>query len=586
MLSTISQDKLQKNAVQGLLLMALLLLAPMVGQADQFDDQKDHLQRLIDEANTVRDNLGPGLVNALSKGAAQFVLLGDKADMLMGALDAAKLANNPFESEDFISRLAGSVQSEESVAWCSSNAIIGFNDSGSLVRTMFPPNPSPSGSTSGNGWSVSANAGGSFFDQGILLPDPVPAGTQFLDLFGDPVTGCTDRATFYYASLATNFTSAADCFPGVCTAISLSKSVDGGASFSGARIAVQTRQHISAAGSAMLDKPWMAVKRAAGSDHIHITYTHFVAAPFLNFLSTSIEYVRSTDGGATFSSPIVLDQLQVPGSLVPFLQDSHVVVGNGNDVYVAWESYPNGFGPGRQIKLSKSTDGGMSFGPPVVVTDVTAVGNGVVVQGLFRDGLDLQGLAVDTTGGPGRGNVYITWQDGRALNQTDPLGASFIGGSGGCPVGSPPVPGYCFGDVLFTRSVDGGATWSAPVRVNNDPIAKVDHMFPAVEVDRDGQLFTVFYDRRRDLRNFLIDTFVAVSGNAGQTWKNHRVTGKNFAAVHDQDVLVNTFYMGDYLGIAADRLRQRDGVIVSWGDNSLGDANVAFARVNGAEDEE
>jgi hypothetical protein len=96
----------------------------------------------------------------------------------------------------------------------------------------------------------------------------------------------------------------------------------------------------------------------------------------------------------------------------------------------------------------------------------------------------------------------------------------------------------------------------------------------------------VFYDRRRDSRNFLIDTFVAKSRDAGQTWKNHRVTENNFAAIHDEDVVVNSVHMGDYLGIAADRVRQRDGVIVSWGDNSLGDANVAFARVSGGEDEE
>jgi hypothetical protein len=579
MLCANSRDKSQKRVVKGLLLTALLLLAPVAGRADQFDDQESHLQQLVDQANTVRDNLGPGLVNALSKGGAQFVMLGDKADMLMGALDAAKLANNPFESEDFISRLAGSTQSEESVAWCDSNSIIGFNDSGSFVRTMFPPSPSPSGSFSFNGWSVSPNAGGSFFDQGILLSDPVPPATRFLDLFGDPVIGCTNGATFYYASLATNTPIAG--LP--LTAISVSKSVDGGASFGGAKIAAQTPSQIGAAGSAMLDKPWMTVNRVAGSDQIHITYTHFVSAPVAGFASASIEYVRSTDGGATFSNPIVLDQVT---GLTPFLQDSHVAVGIGNDVYVAWESYPNGYHPGRQIKLSKSTDGGMSFGPAVVVTDVTAVGNGFVVQGLFRDFLDLQGLAVDTTRGPGHGNVYITWQDGRNVNQTDPFGFAFIGGNGGCPVGRPPTPGYCFGDILFTRSVDNGATWSAPVRVNNDPIAKVDHMFPAVEVDRHGQLFTVFYDRRRDLRNFLIDTFVAKSSDAGQTWKNHRVTGKSFAAIHDQDFVVNTFYMGDYLGIAGDRLRRHDGVIVSWGDNSLGDANVAFARVNGEEDEE
>ena len=574
MLSTMSRDKSQKNAVQGLLLTALLLFAPIVGRADEFDDRKDHLQQLIDQANAIRDNLGPNLVSALSKGGAQFVLLGDKADLLMGALDAAKLASNPLEPEDFISRLAGSTQSEESVAWCGRDAIIGFNDSGSFVRTMFPPNPSPSGSMSFDGWSASVNAGGSFFDQGILLPDPVPPGTRFLDLLGDPVVGCTDNATFYYASLATNV-PATGARP--LSAISLSKSVDGGASFGGAKIVVEAISSLAV--SQILDKDWMAVKRIAGSDHIHITYTRFLSGLLFR---TSIEYVRSTDGGATFSSPIVIDQ--VSGS-VPFLQDSHVVVGNGNDVYVAWESYPNGYRPGRQIKLSKSTDGGMSFGPPVVVTDVTAVGNGFFVQGLFRDGLDFQGLAVDTTGGPGRGNVYITWQDGRNLNQTDPFGFINIGGNGGCPVGSPPAPGYCFGDVLFTRSVDGGATWSAPIRVNNDPIAKVDHMFPAVEIDRDGQIFTVFYDRRRDPRNFLIDTFTAKSRDAGRTWTNHRVTGNNFAAIHDQDVVVNSVYMGDYLGIAADRLRQRDGVIVSWGDNSRGDANVAFARVSGGEED-
>jgi hypothetical protein len=563
-----------KNSVQRLLFTALLLLAPMVGKADEFDDQKNHLQQLIDQANSLKDNLGTDLVSALSNGGAQFVTLGDKADLLNGALDAAKLASNPLESEDFISRLAGSTESEESVAWCGTKAIVGFNDSGSFMRTVFPPSPSPSGSFSFDGWSVSANAGGSFGDRGILLPDPVPPGTRFLDLFGDPVAGCTDSATFYYASLATNTTISS----GVFSAISVSKSADGGASFGGATIAVQ-----KPASHHSLDKDWMAVQRVSGADYIHITYTDFFFGAPCPGAGTSIEYVRSTDGGATFSNPIVIDQ--VCGS-IPFLQGSHVAVGNGNDVYVAWETYPNGFRPGRQIKSRKSANGGASFEPAVVVTNVTAVGSGIYVQGLFRDNIDFQGLAIDTTGGPKNGNVYITWQDGRNLSQTDPFGFKGpfgFNGGGGCLVGS--TPGYCFGDVLFTRSVNGGATWSPPVRVNDDPISlKVDQMFPAVEVDKDGRLFVVFYDRRRDARNFLIDTFVAKSRDAGQTWKNRRVTRNNFAAIHDEDFLVNTVYMGDYLGIAADRLRQGDGVIVAWGDNSLGDPNVAVAKVGGEED--
>jgi hypothetical protein len=84
-------------------------------------------------------------------------------------------------------------------------------------------------------------------------------------------------------------------------------------------------------------------------------------------------------------------------------------------------------------------------------TDVTAVGTGFFVQGFFRDGLDFQGLAVDTTGGRGLGNLYITWQDGRNLNQTDPFDFVGVGGTGGCPVGSPPGPGYCFGDGPIPR---------------------------------------------------------------------------------------------------------------------------------------
>jgi hypothetical protein len=558
-------SRTQKNTVQSLLSTALLLLPVMTLKADDIDDQKNHLQQLIDQASSLEDSLGTDLVNAMSLGGVEFVTLGDKGSLLNGALDGAKLASNIGESADFISRLAGSTQSEESVAWCGRNAIVGFNDSGSFVRTMFPPSPSPSRSFSFDGWSVSSDAGASFTDRGILLSDPVPAGSRFLDLFGDPVVGCTDSATFYYASLATNTTFSGPPF--VYSAISISKSTDGGQSFGGAKIAVQK------SGPHMQDKDWMAVKRVSGADYIHITYTDFfVGAPCLG-AGTSIEYVRSTDGGATFSSPIVIDR--VCGS-IPFVQGSHVAVGNGNDVYVAWEYYPNGMRAGRQIKLRKSTDGGTSFpAPAVVVSNVTVVGSGIYVQGFFRDFIDFQGLAVDTTGGSKSGNVYITWQDGRNLNQPDPFG--MLGG--GCLVGS--APGYCFGDILFTRSVDGGGTWSPPVRVNDDPISlKVDQMFPAVEVDKDGQLFVVFYDRRRDSRNFLIDTFVANSHNAGQTWDNQRVTTNNFAAIHGEDVVVNSVYMGDYVGIAADHVGQGDGVIVAWGDNSLGNPDVAKARVH------
>jgi hypothetical protein len=503
-------------------------------------------------------------VDQVSNGGANFLNIGTmNAPLLtaLGNLSPNVPVNNPNEQEDFISRLAGNTESEESVAWCGTNALVGFNDSGSFVKTMTTA-VSPSFSFSFNGWSRSPDAGASFVDKGILVADPpgfpLPPGILFRDLFGDPVLGCSSSTTFYYASLATDTTTL-----GPFSGISVSKSIDGGNTFQGAIMAVS-----KIAFNHMLDKPWMAVD----GSNLHVTYTDFFfgdprcPAPGVG---ASIEYVRSVDGGVTWSAPIVLD---TACGFTPFVQGSQVTVGpqGSNAVYVAWESFPAGFGTGRTIRLKKSVNGGGTF-PALftTVSAVTAVGNGFEVQGLFRTGIDLQGLAVDRSNQPTSGNVYITWHDGRNKSQADPF--AFPGCKG---------PGtYCFGDVLLSRSTNGGSTWSPPFQVNNpNPLSLTDHLFPGVVVDNAGGVRVVFYDRQRDNRNFLIDTFVSTSLDAGASWTNTRVTPNSFASIHAQDLVVNPAYMGDYLGIAADKLQQQAGVIAAWGDNSLGDPNVVSSK--------
>jgi hypothetical protein len=204
------------------------------------------------------------------------------------------------------------------------------------------------------------------------------------------------------------------------------------------------------------------------------------------------------------------------------------------------------------------------------VTSVTGIGDGQRIQGLFRTFIDLQGLAVDrTTSGPTAGTVYVIWHDGRTRNQADPLS------SPGCPAGR-----YCFGDVLLSRSSNSGSTWSAPIRVNDDALPQVDHFFPALAVDSAGRVQAVFYDRRRDPRNFLMDATLATSTDAGATWNNQLLTSKNFPAIHAQDVLVDPAYMGDYIGIATDRLGINPGVIATWGTTAW--ATRTSRRRNGS----
>jgi len=173
-------------------------------------------------------------------------------------------------------------------------------------------------------------------------------------------------------------------------------------------------------------------------------------------------------------------------------------------------------------------------------------------------------FAVDRTTGSRRGTVYATFHDGSARSKPDPLGFCLA------------QPTYCFGDTYVTKSTDGGVTWSTPVRINNDDIRLgIDQWFPAVDIDRSGNLWAVYYDRRRDERNFMIDTFVARSTNGGATWTNTRATNNVFPPITGwQDAVINPAYMGDYISVSTDATGRYGGAITAWGDNGLGDANV------------
>ncbi len=571
----------------------LLAVAALAGIRDtpaaRAASAQSHLDQLAKLGRNLEDKLRLERVrDALSAGGQQVVTLADRVDKIKKAKARgahgrpqgpkplpAGAGNDVFAAEDFVTRLSGMTQSETSAGWCGSNAVIGFNDSGSFIATLFL-GASPSGSFSFNGFSTSSDAGSSYTDRGALVADPLPSGVMFRDLLGDPVIGCANPSTFYYASLAVDTGTDFSFFN---SGISVSVSTDGGVSFGPAIMAVAKDANLH-----FLDKPWMAVQPgptpSPGDDVIHITYTDFDFSgfegqgPCPDAARIAIEYVESTDGGNTWSSPQVLEEVcdfDPATNTARFVQGSQVEAGLGSDVYVAWEHFQLDFDTNvetRTIRIAKSTDGGASFGPPDIATEVTPVGDGFAMQGLFRSGPDLQGLALDRSPGPRRGAVYISWQDGRNRSKPDPFG--FCGGA----------PVYCFGDILFSRSLDGGASWSGAVRVNDDDISLgIDQFQPAMDVDRSGNIWVLFYDRRRDHRNFLIDAYQAKSTNGGTKWTNTRVTSASFAPVTGwQDVVVNPVYMGDYIAVATDATGAHPGVIQAWGDNSLGDANVAQRR--------
>src|SRR5205823_7607080 len=71
-------------------------------------------------------------------------------------------------------------------------------------------------------------------------------------------------------------------------------------------------------------------------------------------------------------------------------------------------------------------------------------------------------------------------------------------------------------DVMFTESTNGGRTWSAPVKVNDnvDPSgAPTDQFQPSVAAGPGGAVAVAFYDRRRSCPN----NPSVLAGDVGQT---------------------------------------------------------------------
>jgi hypothetical protein len=453
-------------------------------------------------------------------------------------------------SADFVfSIMAGFTQSETSTAWCGNNVATGFNDSGSILESLlFGP-----GGVSGSGASISSNKGLTFHDVGYINP-----GTDFTNfLAGDPVVTCAllpqaATPTFFYTQLFELGPSSAPL-----TAIALSKSMDGGGSWSSPIAAVHkdARTHF-------LDKDWSAVD-PTNPNRIFISYTDFdrsgtSGAPACGFMAgnpvlrIAIELVRSSDGGATWSDPVVIAQGCNVAPNFPQVQGSQIVVDSAGSVYVAWESFLGGAGTNRSLLISKSIDTGSTFGAPVTISNVIETGDGSGLQGGFRNN-EFPMLAVDRSSGA----LWVAWNDGRNFAIRDSAGADGL---------------YHFADILVSRSITGGTTWSVPVLVNPPQVPHfvvlnllgTDHYQPGIAVDQTGAAGVCWYDRRSDPSNFKFGRACSISTN-GVAWTQNFFVNGNWSPVHATDVFINPTYFGDYDTLASDFLLSNSGFLGAFG---------------------
>jgi hypothetical protein len=265
------------------------------------------------------------------------------------------------------------------------------------------------------------------------------------------------------------------------------------------------------------------------------------------------------DGGATWSAPLVVGDACGPAG------DVDVAVGPHGEIYVAWETiHPDAL----EVKARRSLDGGKSFGPTGTTGRFLCAGDcRQRLQGHIGQGARFA-LAVDRSRGATRGSAYLAWTVGRNAGFPDPLSFSGV---------------YGFADVVTSRSIDGGATWSAPVPAHPaDPAgAPTDQFQPALAVDAAGRLALCFYDRGRDPLNVLVDYTCALSGDAGRTWAHERVTPSGFAFLRGTDeILSSTVEIGHRTGVAADAMGRQAGFLSAFVvQDRRGNPDVNAARL-------
>ena len=229
----------------------------------------------------------------------------------------------------------------------------------------------------------------------------------------------------------------------------------------------------------------------------------------------------TTNGGVSWSTPTDI----IPAASGRVCRAEDLRVGPNGEVYVTWTPTVSS-SPEDQCAFAKSTNGGVTF---------TGTHNAFAMSGLmvFGTGFTPYGIRmnsfpridVDRSGGPRNGWIYI-----------------LVSQKNLAPAGTDP-------DIVLHRSTDGGTTWSAGIRVNQDPINNGKYQFfNAIRVDEYGGVNCVYYDNRNTAPDSA-EVFVARSIDGGNTWTEYNVSGHRFKPKPISGLASG--YSGDYIGISS-----------------------------------
>ena len=272
----------------------------------------------------------------------------------------------------------------------------------------------------------------------------------------------------------------------------------------------------------LADKNHMWIDNSASSPYEGNLYVAWTAFGGSN--NNDIVIASSTDEGNAWTSPMNISSDVNAGS---HNQGVNIQTGPDGQVYACWIIYDGWPTDETAIGFTKSTDGGATFSTSTrIIDNIRGIRTSGVQKSMRVNSFPV--MAVDISSGPNSGNIYIAWTN----------------------IGEPGINSGTMHHVYMIRSEDEGATWSDPVKINQDPFGDgKKHYLPWITCDPvTGILSAIWYDDRNVGGN-QCEVYCANSFDAGETWEDFKVSDVSFTISPIAGLAGD--YMGDYLGITA-----------------------------------
>ncbi|MFK7934156.1 MAG: T9SS type A sorting domain-containing protein [Saprospiraceae bacterium] len=385
---------------------------------------------------------------------------------------------------------------------------------------------------------------------------------EFVAGGGDPIIVFDSQGVAYlcWLTLTADFSLAGEI------ALRFARSEDGGATWTELEAVDSGEITNLLAGEAdrFVDKEWLAVDDSDSPNRDNIYAAYLDLRPDSTAVQgAQLDIICKTKlaSEANFNA----ESVKVNTETYQIIQYASIDVDRRGSVHVTFAATLDGANWG--MYHTRSDDAGATFYPETKISDIHLPRLSADEPTSDVIGIDTARLyfcphmIIDNSEGAGGGNIYTVWTaNGKNVKETAGL------------------------DIYFSKSSDGGSTWSEAV-ILNDNTEEITHQFyPSIDVNSQGTLVISWYDRREDAANVNTHYYLTWSKDGGETFeRNFAVStqASDFSAIGANNA---NFGIGEYTQI----ITTDNYAIPFWSDGRTNDGNIdlfaAFVPIGNGED--